>query len=319
MEENIIFCVTHCDDPEPEVIDTLLKASVPCVKNEQDRPVYFCFNNSDIPVRSDNKIKVGSSIVLQKQWEKSMENMEKLFTFLPNQSTKSLILTQEVLKERRALQIILEGLIPKVQEQTLKSHELEKIKIILKEHEADVERNKHFEYEEKVTKKRRIPTDETSVNCFECVSTCHHPCNIPFSKLVYLSEVFYWNAECRVCGHGQNTHFCERYKWETYVETETKTYQELKNKYESASAEKLSVQTICERLSAEFQTSEREALKLIETAKKCLQRLQEIALKPELLTTTDYITRLINDEALNKKPGYIERIKSLEKLKQQII
>uniref|UniRef100_A0A8C5N3D0 AIG1-type G domain-containing protein n=1 Tax=Leptobrachium leishanense TaxID=445787 RepID=A0A8C5N3D0_9ANUR len=319
IEENIIFCVTHCDDSEePEVINTVVKASVPCAKNEQDRPVYFCFNNSDIPVHSDNKIKVGSSIVLQKQWEKSMENMEKLFTFLPNQSTKSLTLTQEVLKERRALEITIEGLIPKIEEQTLKAHELEKTKNILKEHEADIEKNKHFEYEEKETRTRRIPTDETSVNCLQCQSTCHHPCNVPFSRLVYLSEVFYWNAICRVCGHGQSRHFCERYKWETYVVTVTETYGELKSKYQTVFNEKLTVQTICEKLSAEIQTTEREALKLIETAKKCLQRLQEIVLKPELLTTTNYIDRLINNEASNKKPGYIERIKSLEKLKQQI-
>uniref|UniRef100_A0A8C5QPR4 AIG1-type G domain-containing protein n=1 Tax=Leptobrachium leishanense TaxID=445787 RepID=A0A8C5QPR4_9ANUR len=320
IEENIIFCVTHCDDPEePEVINTVVEASVPCRKDEQDRPVYFRFNNSDIPVHSDNKIKGGSSKIGEIHWEESMENMEKFFNFLPNLNTRSLSLTQEVLKERRALQIILEGLIPKMEEQTLKAHELEKLKNTLKEQEADIERNKHFQYEEKETRTRKIKTDETSVNCRECETTCHHPCKVSHSKLAYFCEVFYWNADCRVCGHGQSRHFCERHKWETYVVTVKKTYEELKKKYEEkANAMKSSVQNVCDKLSAEIQTAEREALKLIETAKKCLQRLQEIALKPDPFTITDYISLLINDEASNKKPGYIERIKVLRKLKQQI-
>uniref|UniRef100_A0A8C5QME9 AIG1-type G domain-containing protein n=1 Tax=Leptobrachium leishanense TaxID=445787 RepID=A0A8C5QME9_9ANUR len=320
IEENIIFCVTHCDDPEePEVINTVIEASVPCAKNEQDRPVYFCFNNSDIPVHSDNKIKGGSSKIGEIHWEESMENMEKFFNFLPNLNTKSLTLTQEVLKERRALEIILEGLIPKMQEQTLKAHELERIEKTLKKHEAEIEKNKHFVYEEKVTLRIKRCTDQTSINCLQCQTTCHHPCKVSHSKLAYFCEVFYWNAECRVCGHGQNKHICENQTWETHVETEKKTYEDLKNKYEGTeSAGKASVQNVCDKLSAETQTSEREALKLIETAKKCLQRLQEIALKPGRLTITDYIDRLINDEAITRKPGYIERIKSLEKLKQQI-
>uniref|UniRef100_A0A8C5N4M5 AIG1-type G domain-containing protein n=1 Tax=Leptobrachium leishanense TaxID=445787 RepID=A0A8C5N4M5_9ANUR len=320
IEENIIFCVTYCDDSEePKVINTVVKASVPCAKNEQDRPVNFCFNNSDIPVHSDNKINGGSSKIREMQWEESMENMEKFFNFLLNLNTRSLILTQEVLKERRALEITIEGLIPKIEEQTLKAHELEKLKNTLKEHEADIEKNKDFQYEEKETRTRKIKTDQTSVNCLECQTTCHHPCKVSLSRLAYLCEVFYWNADCRVCGHGQSRHFCERHKWETYVVTVKNTYEELKKKYEEkANAMKLSVQNICDKLSAETQTSEGKALKLIETAKKCLQRLQEIALKPGPLTITDYIDRLINDEASNKKPGYLERIKSLEKLKQQI-
>ena len=57
----------------------------------------------------------------------------------------------------------------------------------------------------------------------------------------------------------------------------------------------------------------------------CSNQLKEKALKGDPITTLEYIQMIIDDEKTNEKPGYEERIKSLEdvleraKLTQDIV
>jgi len=52
----------------------------------------------------------------------------------------------------------------------------------------------------------------------------------------------------------------------------------------------------------------------IEKITACLQRLDEIALRPDAFTTTDYIELMIQAEIREQKPGSQERIRSLTSL-----
>ena len=56
---------------------------------------------------------------------------------------------------------------------------------------------------------------------------------------------------------------------------------------------------------------------LIDQSAHCITRLQEIALRPNPLTTPDYIDVLIQGEKSEAKEGYKARIESLENLKDR--
>lgn len=57
-------------------------------------------------------------------------------------------------------------------------------------------------------------------------------------------------------------------------------------------------------------------MELIDKSSRSLQRLQAIALKPNPLSTPEYIDLLIMSEQQELKPGYQERIKSLREVRE---
>ncbi|XP_035989354.1 uncharacterized protein LOC105923706 [Fundulus heteroclitus] len=60
-----------------------------------------------------------------------------------------------------------------------------------------------------------------------------------------------------------------------------------------------------------------DVVKLIAEAAKCLNRLKEIVLNPKPLTTPEYINMLMKGEEQEAKPGWKERLQSLEKMKEK--
>ena len=59
-----------------------------------------------------------------------------------------------------------------------------------------------------------------------------------------------------------------------------------------------------------------DVMDIIQQARQCKQRLNEIALKPGKLTEVDYIDLLILTEKIEKRDGYLERIEALKELKK---
>ena len=58
---------------------------------------------------------------------------------------------------------------------------------------------------------------------------------------------------------------------------------------------------------------------LVEEARTCLDILQKIALKPNPLTQVDYIELMIESEKNQKKEGWKERVKFLNKAREQAV
>ena len=58
-------------------------------------------------------------------------------------------------------------------------------------------------------------------------------------------------------------------------------------------------------------------LGLINQARRSLQRLKEIALKPDHLTQVDYIDLMIESEKQEAKPGWKERVATLQEVRKQ--
>ena len=64
---------------------------------------------------------------------------------------------------------------------------------------------------------------------------------------------------------------------------------------------------------------EKKVLEMAREAKENMQHLDEIALKPTPLTEVEYIDLLIESEKQEAKPGFQQRIKYYENIKQQAL
>ena len=77
---------------------------------------------------------------------------------------------------------------------------------------------------------------------------------------------------------------------------------------------KLTTEGVLQALESELEQIKYDLKLDINTITTCLQRLDQIALRPDAFTTTDYIELMIQAETKEKKPGFQERIRSLNSL-----
>ncbi|XP_073488588.1 uncharacterized protein [Aquarana catesbeiana] len=322
IKDNIVFFTTFAEIGEPNVLSAIMEADVPCAKSKDGKPLYFKVNNSMVyannhPDEEDDDGCLAHEI----QWKMGMKSIQKfLLHFLPGLASKDLSLTKKVLSERHTLEVVLDGLVQKIEEVMFKQHELKETERNLNQHKTDIESNKYFKFEVTETVKKKIDSEsECSTNCRECSSTCHRDCIVYFDSLVYFCEVFNVKGTCRVCGHKSSTHFSEMSYWKTVVDKKMKSYVEVKEKYEKEEKMALTPAKVLIKLKDDIKKAEEEALKLIQKVAKILKRLQEIALKPNPMSAVDYIQLLIEKEKREGKSGFMERIKMLEEAVKKFV
>ena len=72
-------------------------------------------------------------------------------------------------------------------------------------------------------------------------------------------------------------------------------------------------------MEVEYDHLQDDVVRLMEESATCLNTLKEIALKPNPLSTPDYIDLLIEGEKSEAKPGYLERIKKLQHMREKAV
>ncbi|KAI9550825.1 hypothetical protein GHT06_004670 [Daphnia sinensis] len=70
------------------------------------------------------------------------------------------------------------------------------------------------------------------------------------------------------------------------------------------------------KIQAEIDQYEKQLMELVQETSPCIQRLNEIALKPHTLSTPAYIDLMIETEKQEHRPGYQQRITTLQRLRQ---
>ncbi|XP_062424597.1 uncharacterized protein LOC134136684 [Rhea pennata] len=321
VRDNIQILVTFADGQTPPVLEAIKTAEVPYAKDAKGNPVHFKFNNSSLFVCSAGADDSSSHFDAM-FWEMGAISMQKFFQSLSNMESRSLKLTKEVLQERRQLEVAVEGLQPQIEVALKKLEELRKTQEALVHHKDEMEANKDFEYEvDKVIPVQKIisGTGQYTTNCQNCHCTCHYPCTIPDDSHKYACiAIDKTSLRCTVCP-GQcrwNTHFNQKYTFEYETVKEKQTYTQLKEQYEKAHGKMLSSKNLSEKLQQEYEDVKKSLLGLITRSSKSLQRLQKIALKPNPLSTPEYIDLLIKSEERELKPGYMDRIESLKDIRQ---
>ncbi|KAK2917146.1 hypothetical protein Q8A67_001520 [Cirrhinus molitorella] len=323
IAQNIIVLVTFADGKTPPVLEAIKVSEVPCSTDESGEPLHFKFNNSAVFATNNKSADDEESDCEnfdQMFWKLGFSSMKKFFTSLNTMKTQSLCLTQEVLKERQQLEVFLEGLQPQISAGLTKLGEIKKTRAALEQHKAEMDANKDFEYELEVTVPKQIEntTGNYLTNCQTCHFTCHDKCIYANDSDKYKCSAMK-DGKCRVCP-GKcvwNVHFNQKYKWDYVKEKRKETYQELKKRYEDAHGQVMSKEKIFEELEKEFHVVQGIVAKLIKGSQMSLERLQDIALKPNPLSTPDYIDLMIESEKQEAKPGFHDRIQSLMEVRKK--
>ncbi|XP_037643277.1 uncharacterized protein LOC119498435 [Sebastes umbrosus] len=329
VAENIEMLVTFADGKQPPVLEAINVSRVPCPKNDIGLPVHFKFNNSALFAdnRSSSDRACGEDSDEDDNfdemfWNMGAKSMGKFFTTLQKMETKSLLMTREVLKERKHLETAVEGLQPQVRAGLAKLEEIKTTKEKIKEHETVMTSNENFEIEVEITKavkKQLTKKGEYITNCQKCSITCHYPCAIADDDKKRGCASMDATGRCTVCP-GKciwSLHFNQTYSWDYVQVKEKKTLQELKDKYKNATKEKITIQEVIERQEEEIAQLQDMIVSLMDQSAHSITRLQEIALRPNPLTTPEYIDMLIEGEKSEAKEGYKARIQSLEAMRDK--
>ncbi|CAI5789368.1 Hypothetical predicted protein [Podarcis lilfordi] len=183
--------------------------------------------------------------------------------------------------------------------------------------------NFEFEVEKSVPRKEDISAaGRFTTNCMNCHYTCHYPCPIRRDEGKRRCVAINANTgKCNVCP-GRcvwNMHFNQKYLFEYKVTKEIKSYDELKQKYEDASGEAMTPEKVLGNLNQEYKEAKQALEDLIQKSSQSLQRLHQIGLKPNPLSTQEYIDLLIISEEQDLKPGYQERIQLLKEVRESVV
>lgn len=310
ISHNIFMLLTFADGQKPQVLSGLKAANI---KYE----AYFKFNNSALYIPSHD----AEDDFDQMFWALGEKSFEYFFHALMKAKQTSLVLTKQVLDEREALTISVDGIMKDIHLGLSKLETLKTEIDVVKFHEADIAANKNFKYtvkEEKV-QKEEIPRGQNITNCVECNRTCHEVCAIPADEDKAGCAAMS-NGECQVCP--KRCHWTKHknfpFKWVFETKDVEKQSNELYAKYQEAGKKKISAVTLIGKLFGEFEAVQGQVIDLTHKITASLQRLNEIALKPDPLSTSEYVDMLIENEKSNAMPGWSERVQQLKDVKVKV-
>ncbi|XP_071314308.1 uncharacterized protein [Trachinotus anak] len=321
IASNIIALVTFADGKSPPVLEAIKAAEIPCATNPDGSILYFKFNNSVLFAKNTGATSDENNFD-HMFWKMGKTSMKTFFTHLTGMQSQSLTLTKEVLEERKQLEATVVGVQPMIRKGLSKLEEINTTKAALQNHVTHMKENEDFEYEVVEEKSERINIDAGTfiTNCHGCNYTCHYPCYISKDENKRGCAAMR-NGNCTVCP-GKcvwSVHFNMTYRWDVKRVTEKRTYQELKKKYEAALGEKMSSEKMIKQLEVEYEQVQGTVVEMMGTLTKCLQRLREIALRPDPLATPDYIDLLIQSEEQEAKLGFLQRIEELRSVRQRAV
>ena len=306
VKQNIFIMVTFADAQRPPVLDAIDKAQIQYNK-------YYTFNNSAIFADKTPQ----NENFTQLFWEMGNKSFEAFFSKFGMSKEVSLVCTRKVLDKRNQLDANVYAIQRKIELGVAKIEELEKEKKIMYTHQAKIDANQKFTYTMCVTKQRQVfVTPGTFVtNCVKCNFTCHYPCYIPNDKEKFrcaaMENQCDPNTKCRVCTNhcSWEFHFNNGYVFELYDDTETRTSDDLKKKYQEGIEGKKTVQAMIDSITREIDDARDDVRVKMKNVQDCLAELNKIALRTNPLTEEQYLEMLIRSENEQKKAGYLERIK----------
>lgn len=328
IEGNIFLMTTFADAQTPKVLGAVREARVPYAK-------YFKFNNLALYVKQsaaeigdegeDDSEDEREGIKLS--WKMGTKNFKRFYKTFDKVEAKSLTLTREVVYEREHLQLVLQEMPKKIGEGLLKIDELQQEGKVMRSHESDISISENFNYTVSVTKQRRIDLENIGVfvtNCLICNITCHKDCAYSNNTDKHMCSAMVRNSDidkihCGVCAKKciWHSHVNNSYRLEEYPDKEERTSDELYKRYVQATSNKSRAEQVIDGLKKELKVLEDDVMKLIQEAKKHLERLHEIALRPINISEVDYIDLLIAKETQEAKPGFLERTKTLVAFRKQ--
>ncbi|XP_028977942.2 uncharacterized protein LOC114828667 [Esox lucius] len=324
IEKNIVALLTHCDgNPPKNALKAITAAKVPCAQNEKNLPVHFVFNNCQCePFDAEYQERLDYDHLQEQAWNQALKSMERFFTFLNNIETKSVVMTEEVLRERKQLEAVVGNLQERVKEIEGKQMEIKDTQNALEKHKNEMEENMNFSYEVEEIYKDKISVDtsgnwflfiEGATICPVCEENCHYPGCWWVSNLSWCSVMK--DNHCTVCTN--KCHYTKHVKGNVrYVlktRMVTRTYEQLKRKYDISEKGAGEKENVLIRLQKELEELTNTKASLLEESYQCLINLEKIALKTISLSSAKHLDFLI---VRMNETGDVEKVKKLEELKK---
>lgn len=310
IESNICTLITFADGGKPPILASLEESKLPFGQ-------YFTFNNSAL--YAENNVEA-SQTFSPLFWEMGCRSFKQFFQCVEKLNTKSLCQTKDVFEEREQLRTIITNVQPQVSAGLSKLSELNQHLIFCKAYNNEIEANENFEYTVEETRQEMIdlPKGQHVTICLHCNVTCHERCMIKDDENKMKCLAMDKEGNCRVCsGHCiWSEHKNIPYMFKFFTETVTKTYSDMKGRYEKAMGEKLTKEKYIEKLSNDKDVLFEHVSEMMNEMNRCKTRLKEIAFKPDPLSTVEHIDLMIVSEEKEKQPGHFNRIKMLEELKR---
>ena len=321
VAENIFILTTFADGQEPPVMEAIKKAKIPAQKfHKFNNSAIFADNTESARKKEDEEDE--DDHFGKMFWKMGARSFKKFFRDFEKSRSVSLQLTQEVLKEREQLQNMVEGLTPQINQGLSKIEEMRQEENILRQRETEIEQNKSFTYPVKVTKARKEDLKgkgQHTTTCLRCTFTCHANCVYANDDHKESCCAMDKSGYCTVCT--KHCHWSDHsnlpYIFKYEMVTEMRTSEDLKKKYEVAKSGKNKVQGMIGQLEEYLTKVHSNVLSMMLKAQQSLRRLDEIALRPNPLTRTEYLELLIECEKNDAKPGWKQRVKYYEEAKRQ--
>ena len=302
IQNNIFIMTTFASGAQPPVMDAVKEAKIPYAE-------CFCFSNSALFENPKN------SKFAQMFWEMGYSSFDDFFKHFGKADTVSLVMTRQVLEERKQLETIVTGIQPQINAGLSKIDELQQEEQILKRRELEV-----LAYKPEVVShscRVEVPDGNYAITCLYCNHTCQLD-SLYGGDETWKCDAMSGNesyATCRVCPRhcDWRMHHSSTY----YYKTEKKTITMGAQHYNQAKSGKAHAENKISKMEEELKVMHQAVFHNIRQARECLQRLDEITLKPNPLTEVEYIDLLIKSEEQQKKPGWKNRVDYFYQVRQQ--
>ena len=310
IKDNIFMLLTFADGQKPETLAALEFANIPY-------KLHLKFNNSALfastsSIDCDSDDEEGNFDEMF--WKMSNRSYKKfLLSHLEMVEPKSLVLTKIVLEKRSQLETLIKGIQVDIQRGLIKCEEVTRELKVMQEHQKDIESNTDFTYTVKVESWDKISSEFNSVNCNSCETTCHSPCG---HLMVATCSTIHW-FYCTNCGCGIGKHSRSKEKFELVPMLIQKTKDDMLQKYKNAEGGNIPALEMKKKAEKKLRKIQDKLLGLTESASQALQELNKIALKPNPLSTCDYIDLLIETEKQECKEGWKEHLEQLIEIRKQ--
>uniref|UniRef100_A0A914W147 Fibronectin type-III domain-containing protein n=1 Tax=Plectus sambesii TaxID=2011161 RepID=A0A914W147_9BILA len=340
MEPNILTLFTFCDGAKVAALDALKVENIPV-------NAHFTFNNSAFfsNLNDEEMHKIF--------WRRAYENYDKFFLKLDQMQPKSLTLTLIGLRLREEIELQALSLTGRIREEIEHLHNMTQIFHIVDQHRTDIARNQHFKTVQKVRQSREVslPNGVLATTCLQCNYTCHQKCNVKDNGALYWCSIMGiviqpTQAQLKKGGKGfdgafkytfmptpaqeeaQRREACctvcaPRCHWSKHINKNSIIIFEdvmrevndenIMRKYEIAVNEVNKMDKLVARMTDEFIAMEQQLCNTVAEIRKLLNKLDEISLRPGLLTDAEYIKMMIEAEMTEMRDGYQHRLQVLHR------
>ena len=251
-----------------------------------------------------------------------MKSCKSFFDHLVTLQTKSLVLTSEVLAQRQRLENTVQHLYEEIDNGLSKINVLEQEIQIFTAYKREIHENKDFEYEVTENFQEYIDlsgNNQFTTNCLTCNFTCHENCVFANDDDKARCCVMGSDGKCTECP--SNCHWTEHHNTPFIIKLvpkkKKKKYSEKQKIYEEASQKSFTQEQLLGEMTNDIEKLEYAIADSVDRIAQYNNRLKEIALRPDPLSTVQYLEMIIEGEKREKKSGFQSRIKALEQCKKK--